>query len=132
MKTLTLNYAVWRAGSGYDIFPHKNMIGKGRTRLLNKYGFMCCLGQFSLQCGFTKDEILNLSKPCELRKQMLGFNVNCHSEFGSTNTELSNRLMEINDDIYTTWQQKLKLISIALKEHDYELNVINTPEPINL
>lgn len=130
---LTLDYELWRAGGGSELFPHGNMIGCGNTRLLNKSGFMCCLGQFSLQCGFTKDEIIDVDEPCELEKEMPLFNEGMNDKFGGfSNTALARECIRINDDRLTTYQQKIFSLHSLLKEHGIKLKVINTPEPINL
>lgn len=130
MKTLTLDYSKWRAG-GTSVFSSKeNEIGQGDTRLLNESGFMCCLGQFALQCDFSVEEIIRKNGPCDLRKEMPLFNQS--GEYGFVNTSLACKCIGINDDRTTTYKQKIFSLHRLLKEHGIELIVINTPEPINL
>ena len=128
---LILDYSKWRAGGGSMQHKNENMIGRGRTALLNTFGFMCCLGQFSLQCGFFEDDIKNSDEPAELSnergKLMEHFTYYDDLHMNYKNTELSNDLMQINDDLDTTYLQKIDLISAKLKEHNITLTVINLP-----
>jgi hypothetical protein len=47
MKILVLDESIWRCGDDAKD-PNKSR-GTGYTKLLNEEGYMCCLGQFSLQ-----------------------------------------------------------------------------------
>ena len=47
----TIDVNTWRFGGMRDC---KNKHGEGHTYLLNNEGYMCCLGQISLQLGLTK------------------------------------------------------------------------------
>lgn len=44
-KTLTIDCAKWRCGGASP----ETSLGFGDTRMLNDEGYMCCLGQLSLQ-----------------------------------------------------------------------------------
>src|SRR5689334_17402949 len=128
MKTLTLDYATWRCGEGgaYEI-------GKGQTSLLNSSGFMCCLGQWSLQLGAIAKEIKGFGEPCEVKSSIpllnnlenLNEDDNEPSQF--VNTIFSKRAIAINDDMDTTPEEKILLLTVLCKEHEFELRVINKP-----
>lgn len=128
MKTYTLDFKKWRAGGGSMYNEHKNIIGAGVTKLLNSKGYMCCLGQFSLQCGFTENEIIGLDCPEELGKEWPDFNKKLDGFY--SDTPLANDLILINDNRYTTWQEKIIAMRAILAKHEIDLNVINSPEPI--
>lgn len=129
MKIYTLDYSKWRAGGASCLF---SAIGTGPTQMLNAQGFMCCLGQFAIQDGFSKEEILNKNSPAFLKKSYKFFIEDATPEFGFSNNSLSEALMTLNDDPLTTWRQKIFEMHALLKEHGIKLIVINTPEPINL
>lgn len=87
-KELTLDFNIW---------VHGNTKTKGSSSLLNLEGNMCCLGQFSEQCGVDKQELNNVSVP---------HGVGCHIPFlthidnndkEEVNTQLSKTAMSIND-----------------------------------
>lgn len=54
-----IDRSTWRCGG--DKKPSKK--GRGDTRLLNKQGFMCCLGSCALQVGADKTSIKNFYLP---------------------------------------------------------------------
>ena len=58
MKTLRINRAKWRCGKN-----HYNWHGQGTTMLLNKEGFMCCLGFRCRLSGATSHDLLNTCTP---------------------------------------------------------------------
>jgi hypothetical protein len=91
MKQLFIDYSKWRCGG--DSGPNK--LGKDETALLNDKGYMCCLGQFSLQLGCDRQEILNEGQPRHI-------NVNREMPLLITtkkdNTLFSDKAMRINDD----------------------------------
>lgn len=65
IKTLTLDYSTWRCGE-----KGEHQVGKGKTALLNIEGYMCCLGQWSLELGATKEEMIGRGEPCELNTRV--------------------------------------------------------------
>lgn len=50
---LILDYSKWRCGGN-----GKYKLGEGEERLLNKEGFMCAEGQWHMQLGATKGQLL--------------------------------------------------------------------------
>ena len=52
----TIDRSKWRCGGD-------DGKGWGETQLLNEEGFMCCLGQCSLQSGLSEEEIYRLGEP---------------------------------------------------------------------
>lgn len=59
-KVLTIERAKWRRGgdAGYS--------DMGPTKLLNRHGFMCCLGFDAIACGLTEDIIRDKNYPSSL------------------------------------------------------------------
>lgn len=61
---LIINRAKWRTGA-HSIVPSYRT-GKGHTALLNKEGYMCCLGFRCEQMGIPKKDLLDKSGPVDL------------------------------------------------------------------
>lgn len=113
-KKLILDYSKWRCGGDGE-----NKLGDGYTELLNKYGFACCLGQFSLQLGLYEDDILGRGEPCE-----------CNTDiplFVEDDGVFVMRAININDDSDTTPEEKIEDIRDLLNGKGIELEVINKP-----
>lgn len=126
-KKLILDYSTWRCGG-----EGKNKLGEGRTALLNYEGFMCCLGQFSLQLGseITERDLDDEAEPSDMWKLIPYLtipNENGEEEFGYYNTQLSNRAMKINDDEKTSVTEKIEQLKELFKEEEFEIEVINQP-----
>lgn len=81
----------WRCGGDH---VHKNQKGIGATYLLNKEGFMCCLGQVAKQEGFSQEDILNKHEPKNLNPIKDSITIN--KDGG--NSDLANKAININDD----------------------------------
>lgn len=109
MKTLTLDLKKWRCGAN-----GQNQLGAGRTRLLNKEGFMCCLGQFSLQLGATELDILDWGKPSSAGLSIPELNDN-----------LSYDAIGINDNERLTTEQRIAELKELFSKHGFEIKVIN-------
>jgi hypothetical protein len=121
-----LDYSKWRCGEG-----GAHEVGKGQTALLNSEGYMCCLGQWSLQLGMTEGDILGNGEPCEVKKAIpilcaLSEDDEGDDEFRTTN--FSSQAMEINDKKSSTPEEKIILLSALCKKNNIELIVINQPE----
>jgi hypothetical protein len=120
---LILDYSKWRAG-GSGI----NKVGEGVTALLNNNGFMCCIGQFCEQTGVSRDRLRGRGEPDEINGFEDGLFV-YKNPFGLVyNTDLSTKLIEINDDPETTAEYKIEKISRLLAGNGIELKVINKPK----
>lgn len=125
MQKLILDYSKWRCGG-----TGPNVLGEGHTSLYNPQGYMCCLGQFSLQLKpeLTPKEIMNQACPDDL-------NIDIEALVEPTvpglttysDTSLSLRAMSINDDKDTTPQQKIEMLKELFKQEGYEIEVINQP-----
>lgn len=119
-KELVLDYKIWRCG-GSDGF---NIVGKGSTQLLNKKGYMCCLGQFCQQAGVVKDVLYANSYPDSLPIAPKLFVSNGHM------TDLAGRAAEINDDRYSTTAEKVVKLQKLFREHKKTIVLKNFPEEI--
>ncbi len=132
MKTLVLDYAKWRAG-GHDYNgENPNVVGSGGIALLNKEGFMCCLGQFSPQLNpeVTEEDMLGNNNPCHLKKSIPLLNEYRHTVFQS-DTELARTAMQINDDNTLDTETRISKIKELFATVDYEVEVINLPSQQN-
>jgi hypothetical protein len=59
-RVLTIDCATWRYGG---LANEQN----GKTALLNREGFMCCLGFDALACGLGREDILDAEEPENVR-----------------------------------------------------------------
>lgn len=128
-KKLTLDYSTWRSGGDSP----ENKVNMGCTNLYNEYGYMCCLGQWLIQCGIPENELKAIGEPSSLKRYSIqnmldekeGANLFV-DEIG-LNTLFSRAAIEINDDTSTTPEQKISSLRDLLKENEIELEVINKP-----
>lgn len=120
MKKFILDYSKWRCG-----LRGENKVGEGHTRLLNEEGFMCCLGQFSLQSGAKEENIIGVGYPSMTSLLLNGLTTTDHGII--KNSAFSNLAIPINDNEFTTPEEKIKRLTTLCKEHGYELEVINQP-----
>lgn len=120
MKQLTLDIKTWRCGG-----EGENRLGDGKTLLLNNKGFMCCLGQFSLQLNSTlkPENILDKAEPNDLSYEIPSLTEERDERF--KNTFLSTKAMEINDDVDTTSKEKIEELQNLFWEKDYEIIIVN-------
>jgi hypothetical protein len=114
-KQLFIDYSKWRFGS-----DRENKLGRGDTALLNSQGFMCCLGQFSLQLGCSKEEIKGEAEPGWIHKEIPVLTTK-----KKANTLFSNKAMEINDDDNTTPEEKIAALKTLLKKKGIKLIIKN-------
>ena len=127
VKELILDYSKWRCGGSSGI----HSVGKGDTALLNKQGYMCCLGQWESQLGLEAKLLLGIGEPSEIPGACdpYGlFSYVFHSrEREIRNTKLSEDAIFINDNDETTPDEKIKQLTELLAQHNIELKVINKP-----
>jgi hypothetical protein len=94
-----INRNTWRCGGKEG---HVSARGRGETRLLNAEGFLCCLGQISLQLGATREDIRNMATPEDVTAEATSALdlLRCPSRhFASFEaTELADNAMIVNDD----------------------------------
>ncbi len=121
VQELTLDCSKWRCG-GFG----KNTYGQGSTALLNKEGFMCCLGQFGEQLGVPEDLLLDHHVPSEIDE---GYQT-LYEQAGLLNDSLreeslSDTLVAINDNSFSTPEEKIEQIKETLSKEGITLRVIN-------
>lgn len=121
----------------YGIKAH----GQGRTALLNRDGFMCCLGQIAEQRGIDREHLLEEGYPSELRGDALpkieGFLATfyedpeegfVHPETGQRgwvgNTALAERAMGINDAEGCILAEREKMLTELFAEYGHELEFV--------
>ena len=137
MKKLILDYSKWRCGG-----PGKHSLGQGLTMLGNPEGFQCCIGQITLQMcpTLTTEDILNKGCPAQLKNEieLLSFkNIDRGEgdgllyedelEGAIIDSEITARAISINDDKWTTPQQKIGSLKALFAKAGYEIEVINQP-----
>jgi hypothetical protein len=124
MKELILKKSEWICGFPSSRRPIENCMGEGETRLCNDQGFMCCLGQFSLQIDPTLQtrDLKAAHYPAALKKIIDGL-TEAAEEGGICNTELSQKAASINDDELTTVEQKINLLTELFAKHGYKIIV---------
>ena len=93
-----------------------NSKGKGYTNLLNKEGYMCCLGMVCSQLGIPNDKLLGRENPVDIHVFIPHL----------TKYSLNNRLLEsdltqeaifINDNKYTTSKEKEESLITLFKRN---------------
>lgn len=128
----TIDRSKWRCGSTGNYAK-----GLGETSLLNREGYMCCLGQISKQLGFNDSELNGLSSPYELnldngsvpyRDDTVGLFTSCDNY----ETTLTNQAIDINDNhLYTTIERERSLKRL-FTENDIKLKFINKSVKFNI
>lgn len=139
-KTFTIDCKTWRCGKHTKI--KKNRLGIGTTCLLNKEGYMCCLGQVAkqelLESGNVYDVVVsknevdellfNTNEPEQLDIFIPLLNEEVLTEYCNyTNTDLSFQAMGINDNQVTTIKEKIEKLTNLFNDNGYQLNFINQP-----
>lgn len=120
MKPLILDYSKWRCGG-----DSKNRLGEGTTALLNKEGYMCCLGQFSLQLApLSKKDILNKPYPQDTYKY-IPFLTKDLGEAGIVKTSLVPGAVTINDKSDLSPKERIKRLKELFSGYGLEIKVIN-------
>lgn len=108
MKEFVIDRAKWRCGG-------TNGHGKGEVNLLNKEGYMCCLGMTCKQSGISNKELLGTQDPSDISNKYIKY-FTMLSNGISFNTKLSNKAIEINDDdLLTDEEREQKLKSLFSK-----------------
>lgn len=136
MQKLIIDRARWRTG-GHETLGDSVITGIGQTRLLNKEGYMCCLGFACEQSGVPKDALLNKASPsciseeseefthgydkALLNSKLLSQNV----EGFFRNSDLSDSAMNINDSISLTIEKREFEIKELFSKNGIEVEFIN-------
>jgi hypothetical protein len=129
MKKLILDYSKWRCGGDGN---SENKLGTGFTGLCNRSGFLCCLGQFSLQLNtdITEFDLIGQSEPQDLNVPIELLTTGGEYSF-ITISDLSGKAIKINDNMDTTPETKIELLKELFSPEGYEIEVINQPKPIS-
>jgi hypothetical protein len=128
-----LNYKRWVCGQS-GVNNGVNRLGLGDSMLLNKEGYMCCLGQYSEQCKIDKKALIGTACPDNINIDgpIPGLTVKDEdgNGFGFRNTKLAELAMEINDDNYTTVAEKIKKLKSLFSKNHIKLKLMNFPKKI--
>lgn len=121
-----LKKSLWRCGKNGQ-FKH----GEGETQMLNKEGFMCCLGHFAKQVGVTDAQLINTVNPNHLAWNMFGadkegpvYDPAMVVGDSRSNSQLAYDLIQINDNVSTSAEEKLVSIRLRLESAGHELEVV--------
>tara|TARA_R110000850_G_scaffold34024_2_gene92261 strand:- start:3744 stop:4148 length:405 start_codon:yes stop_codon:yes gene_type:complete len=119
-----IDRSTWRCGGDNNDDSSNNEKGLGETALLNREGFMCCLGQVSKQLGATEEMLLEHAEPCDVEK-LFDLDENCVllNEAG-LQTLLTIDAMSINDDYGINIKEKEKQLKSLFSEHLIKLKFI--------
>lgn len=127
-KTLVLKKSKWICG-----LPDKEgdrrgyTLGRGNTDLLNNKGFMCCLGQFSLQLdkSLNQCDIIGKTEPSDLDVEIPGLSNEISEGFSRyfKNTQLTNDAIDLNDNYKITVTEKVKRLKKLFSKHGYKIIV---------
>ncbi len=118
MQQLIIDRSKWRTGG--TSFTEK----VGPTQLLNREGYMCCLGFYSLQIGNkTEEEILDMTCPYQVEdKTGIESLVSLNNE---VNSGFAHDAIEINDnDLISNEDREQRLIEL-FKGKEIEISFIN-------
>jgi hypothetical protein len=125
--TFTLDYAKWICGSPLSHkLNEETTAGRGATSLLNEEGYMCCLGQFSAQCGMPEPLLLNVGMPTALTEMR----AQTPSTFFLHSISRACQFSNINDSHITSITEKVRRIGEELAKHGYKLTIKNFPQNI--
>ena len=122
MIDYTIDMKTWRCG----VNSH-HRLGIGSTKMINKEGYKCCLGQF---VGWKNDEDITGAHitPADVAIKVDRIYDPLFVQYRFNNyidTALSQSLMQINDCEDTTYLEKLIEISNKLNEYDATLKIVN-------
>ena len=106
---------IWRRGGDeYDDLY-------GETRLLNKEGYMCCLGMVLEQEGCLRSDLFEKGEPCDI---VFEPSITIDPKL-FINTKLSNRAIAINDMEDISDNEREQNLSELFKENGHSLIFIN-------
>jgi hypothetical protein len=126
---VTINRSKWRTG-----LNSTNQTGEGNTALLNKEGYMCCLGFCMAASKVAKKNLLDTSVPggclnqyfIDPNKAMRSSGVRALTTKSPTspnfkNSELAFDAMKINDSVKSTPETKEKQLLELFNDSVFEL-----------
>jgi len=123
--SFTIDRATWRCGQEGDFKR-----GKGDTALLNKEGYMCCLGQIARQCGFDDEQLMDTAGPDGIETgEVTGFlrqhDIDDDGGYRYVlNTRLAADAMDINDDKDLTHEQRETKLKALFAQEGYEIKFV--------
>jgi hypothetical protein len=112
---LIIDRSKWRTGSH----------GKGITQLLNKEGYMCCLGFRCYQMGIPKKDLLGKKAPCSLSKNweipdLVDISLGCNTDLSQDAILINDKHTLINDKQSTNKDREKQLTKLF---SDYGITV---------
>lgn len=116
---VTIDRSKWRTGC----FREGIATGQGYTKLLNKEGFMCCLGFVCEAAGVHSDDLLQVENPYELGVDVPELTEWLHGHVYD-DSELSLSAIEINDDPDLRASEKEQKLLELFKDSPYELEFV--------
>lgn len=108
----------WRTGSNGP-----NKTGEGDTFLLNKEGFMCCLGMCLEQIGFDHHVLLDVANPANVKSGLDAMKI-FRTNVPNMNTDLSVAAMNFNDSPLTTIDEKKEKLIKLFANNGHEIEFI--------
>ena len=115
----------WICGEPMDNQMSGTARGRGFTALLNPQGFMCCLGQVSLQLGVSEKDIKHIGSPAS--SEALWGSILCRVEGTSyLNSILASTAMSINDSHTTSLSKKEELLTQLFAGSGHKLVFVDT------
>lgn len=122
---LVLDRSKWICGQPWDNTQKENCAGQGDTELLNDYGYMCCLGQFTPQLNpaITDEELEGSIYPSGLNKKVKLLNY-VKSLGYWVDTKFAKAAMSINDNADTTLSEKEEALVKLCKTNGVELEIV--------
>jgi len=113
MERLIIDRGLWRTGA-----DSKNKTGFGTTFLLNKEGFMCCLGFCVQQLGIKEDDLKGKALPSSLNNPKIGSLLLNERGFDNEFTKIA---VSINDDESITSQEREAKLILHFKEEGIDI-----------
>jgi len=133
---LTIDRSKWRCGGDKECGSN-NQRGKGDTSLRNEEGYMCCLGFYSLACGYSEEDITYDKEPCDVVHHDEEEPKNHYPDWlvlpsdGDDyyyNTLSADVLMGTNDNDHLNEKQREEKVTEQFAEHDVEVEFIGEYE----
>lgn len=116
---VTIDRSRWRSG-----VEGQFQVGIGETLLLNKQGFMCCLGFATLATGkVSESDIFKTVFPCDLTTELSPYNKRSEYSDRYVDTDLSDNAAAINDGNLPVEEKEKELIKL-FEIHGIDLEFI--------
>lgn len=125
----------WRCGGGIQKSNHMpNVYGLGVTQLLNDEGFMCCLGQISLQLGIESSKLKNQDSPTNVSEKF-GIRIpiltykrrDDAEELYWRSTRLALCAIKINDQYHQPIEDKKAQLKELFQKHNLFIKFVGEP-----